>query len=214
MSTSSRSSNYSAAADPGQPKTGIMEAPDLSDTVVLPAEICHLHRPGPVVGVGNGVFQPAMTGKYNCIVEHPVPDYSSCSSTNNIWVYYQNVRGLRTKIDEVYLATEDNMYDVIILTETGLDDRINSVQLFGSSYTVFRCDRSHLNSEKRSFGGVLLAVAKQHQCDLFEPAHGRNLEQICVSVTIHALKLLFSAIYTTRQKQRCGYHRSAHCLRS
>ena len=69
------------------------------------------------------------------------------------------MRGLRTKIDPFYLAVSEAEYDVIVLTETWLDDRIYSAQLFGSLYTVFRTDRSQLNSRKSRGGGVLIAAS-------------------------------------------------------
>ena len=213
---STDSSNHFAAAplDPGQSLTGIMEAPNPTGTVEFFADIHHRHRPGPVPGDGDGVFQPATSGKYYRFSELPVPDsfsrYSISaprhssrhyrSGANDAWLYFQNVRGLRTKIDATFLATNDCMYDVIIFVETGLDDRINSPQLFGNSFNVFRCDRSPSNSEKRSFGGVLIAVAKHYPCALVEPVHGRCLEQVCVSTTIHGTKLLLCAVYIPPDK--------------
>ncbi|XP_055522520.1 uncharacterized protein LOC129716712 [Wyeomyia smithii] len=114
---------------------------------------------------------------------------------SGIQIAYQNVRGLRTKIDELFLATRDCNLDIIILTETGLDDRINSNQLFGSSFNVFRCDRSSQNSNKSSFGGVLIAVAHCHASSLIETVNGNCLEQVCVSTTIRGTKLLLCGVY-------------------
>ncbi|XP_053686448.1 uncharacterized protein LOC128735987 [Sabethes cyaneus] len=121
--------------------------------------------------------------------------------TTNIWIYHQIVRGLRTKIDDVFLATNDCNFDVIIFTETGLDDSILSLQLFGNAFNVFRCDRSPLNSNKRSFGGVLIGVARQHPSAIFETAQGSCLEQICVRATINGMKLLLCAIYIAPDKR-------------
>ena len=121
-------------------------------------------------------------------------------SSSSIWLYYQNVRGLRTKVDELYLATNDCNIDVIMLTETGLDDRINSLQLFGGSFNVFRCDRSSLNSEKRSFGGVLIATSQQHPSTMLRTSNGSNLEQVCVSVTVRGVKLLLCVVYIPPDK--------------
>ncbi|XP_055522500.1 uncharacterized protein LOC129716691 [Wyeomyia smithii] len=115
--------------------------------------------------------------------------------SNAVWLFYQNVRGLRTKIDEFYLATNDCNFDVIVLTETGLDDRINSQQLFGDSFNVFRCDRSVHNRSKRSFGGVLIVVNKRYPSALFNTSHGNHLEQICVGTTICGLKIFLCAVY-------------------
>ena len=71
-----------------------------------------------------------------------------------VLMYYQNVRGLRTKIDELFVAASDCDYDIIALTETGLNNCITDVQLFGDCYCVYRCDRNPTNSDKSSFGGV------------------------------------------------------------
>ncbi|XP_055533512.1 uncharacterized protein LOC129723356 isoform X2 [Wyeomyia smithii] len=60
---------------------------------------------------------------------------------DNLNFFYQNVRGLRTKIDELFVATLDADYDVIVFTETWLNDQICSPQLFGPMYTVYRNDR-------------------------------------------------------------------------
>ena len=203
--------------DPGHPLIGTMEAPDPSATVAHSAEIRHRHRPGPAVGVREGGFQPAASGMYSLNSEQSVPDHHSSFSIpdnrhdiGNIWLNYQNVRGLRTKIDDFFLHTEDSMYDVIMLTETGLDDRIHSLQLFGNSYSVFRCDRNAINSTKRSFGGVLIAVNKQHPCTLFEPAHGRHLEQVCVRASIRNKKILLCTVYIPPDKSNDASVVDAH----
>ena len=71
----------------------------------------------------------------DCHLQRPSVD------DNSIVMYLQNVRGLRTRIDDLYLTSTECDFDVIILTETGLDDSITSLQLFGSACNVFRCDR-------------------------------------------------------------------------
>ncbi|XP_055527267.1 uncharacterized protein LOC129719876 [Wyeomyia smithii] len=116
-------------------------------------------------------------------------------SGNTVWLYYQNTRGLRTKIDELFLTTRECNFDIIILTETGLDDRVNSLQLFGTTFNVFRCDRSIRNSNKSSFGGVLIAVAQCHPSSFIETVSGECLEQVCVSATVRGTKLLLCGVY-------------------
>ena len=175
--------------DPGHPLSGIMEAPDHSDTVVLPVGTRLCPRPGPVFGDGDGVFQPATSGKYDDISEFSMPDCSSRfsisshkSESHQLRIYYQNVRGLRTKIDSFFLAVSDDEYDLIVLTETWLDDRIFSAQLFGNRYAVFRNDRSPLSSQKKRGGGVLIAVSAKLNSHI-DPAPIHNtLEQLWVIV--------------------------------
>ncbi|XP_055615169.1 uncharacterized protein LOC129761472 [Toxorhynchites rutilus septentrionalis] len=125
-----------------------------------------------------------ITGEYiHSILSTPalnqsVLQHTSTSIDDAVWIYYQNVRGLRTKLDNIFLTSLDCGYDVILLTETGLNDSINSLQIFGSSYNVFRCDRCSLNRDNRNFGGVLIAVANRHVSTRIDTLNGNRLEQV------------------------------------
>lgn len=94
----------------------------------------------------------------------PIAAKNCETSTNpaqneSICIYYQNVRGLRTKTCDFYIATSDCDYDVIALTETGLIPSISDCEIFNlNDFVVNRCNRSVLNSKKESGGGVLVAV--------------------------------------------------------
>ncbi|XP_058446705.1 uncharacterized protein LOC131427487 [Malaya genurostris] len=131
-----------------------------------------------------------------------VPPESDERNEYKIWVYYQNVRGLRTKIDELFLAVCDCNYDIIILTETGLDDRINSQQLFGNAFNVFRCDRSLANSVKSKFGGVLVAVSQKYASTVVQTVNGRCLEQVCVCATVRDRKIFLCGVYIPPDKSQ------------
>lgn len=51
--------------------------------------------------------------------------------------------------------------DIIVLTETWLNETVCSNMLFGNNYNVFRRDRMiDSNSKKKDGGGVLIAVKK------------------------------------------------------
>lgn len=50
-------------------------------------------------------------------------------------------------------------YDVIILTETWLNDAIPSSLLFDDAFVVFRCNRSSANSTRARGAGVLIACS-------------------------------------------------------
>lgn len=74
-------------------------------------------------------------------------------------MYYQNVRGLRTKTQDFRLSSTGCDYDVIALTETGLHSGLNDGELVDcNDFCIYRCDRSELNSDHERFGGVLVAV--------------------------------------------------------
>ena len=126
----------------------------------------------------------------------PHVDTSSCSRPpDSLRIYYQNVRGLRTKIDTFFLAVSEAEYDLIVLTETWLDDRIYSTQLFGALYTVYRTDRSHLNSRKSRGGGVLIAVSTKLSSHIHPAPISSLLEQIWVVVELPLCALSIGAVY-------------------
>lgn len=110
-------------------------------------------------------------------------------------IFYQNVRGLRTKVDEFYLATSDADYDVIVLTETWLNDQIFSSQLFGDLYTVYRKDRNAEITGKKRGGGVIVAVSNRlKSVDVTLPAHDQ-LEQLWVRVSTASNDVCIGVIY-------------------
>ena len=76
----------------------------------------------------------------------------------NLEIYYQNVRGLRTKLNEFYSNVCSNNFNMICLTETWLNTSISDSFLFPNNYTVYRSDRDPLLSNKLRGGGVLIAV--------------------------------------------------------
>lgn len=66
-------------------------------------------------------------------------------------MYYQNVRGLRTKTDTFYRGVLSSDFDIGLFTETWLCDGILDTELCDSKYDLFRRDRG-------SLGGGLMAL--------------------------------------------------------
>lgn len=94
---------------------------------------------------------------------HPTTNNPTVPPTNGNLkrssMYYQNVRGLRTKTQDFRLSSTGCDYDVISLTETGLHSGLNDGELVDcNDFCIYRCDRSELNSDHERFGGVLVAV--------------------------------------------------------
>lgn len=82
--------------------------------------------------------------------------------------FYQNTRGLRSKIvhglrDKITLEN----FDIIGLTETWLYDGIDSESLFDESYITYRCDRTsrtypnaNINEDNFRGGGALISLKR------------------------------------------------------
>lgn len=80
--------------------------------------------------------------------------------TMAVTIFYQNVRGLKSKIELFSQEVLNNNFDIICLTETWLNSSISSSELFDGRYMVFRRDRESSSSVKREGGGVLIAINK------------------------------------------------------
>lgn len=81
----------------------------------------------------------------------------------NLNIYYQNVRGLNTKIGTFYSSASECQFEIICLTETWLSYGISSSELFSHSYNVLRCDRQFEPTGLSRGGGVLIATKSDIQ---------------------------------------------------
>lgn len=75
-------------------------------------------------------------------------------------VYYQNCRGLRTKLNTLFMNILSECYDIIVLTETWLVPDIHENLFIDSRYSVYRCDRDRDATGKKDGSGVLVAVRR------------------------------------------------------
>jgi hypothetical protein len=76
---------------------------------------------------------------------------------NCVGIYYQHVRGLRTKQLEIYDNVCATDFNIICLTETCLNDSCYDHNLFPNGYTLYQSDWPYTN--KARGGGVLTAIA-------------------------------------------------------
>ena len=126
-------------------------------------------------------------------------------------VYYQNVRGLRTKIVQLRLMLANCDYDVIVFTETWLREDIDSTEI-SSDYVLFRCDRSALTSQHARGGGVVIAVKNQFICERISFPNCERLEQIAVCVKAANRSLYIIAVYLPPNTHADLYSAHAHAV--
>nr|CAH7725745.1 unnamed protein product [Callosobruchus chinensis] len=99
-------------------------------------------------------------------------------------MYYQNVRGLRTKTNTLLNATYSSTYDLIALSETWLDDSIYDAELINSE-----CDRDFELTNTSRGGGVLLAIRKVYKVKQIDFNFTRILPTIdIVGVKVEVLR--------------------------
>lgn len=110
-------------------------------------------------------------------------------ANDTLSIYYQNVRGLRTKSNEFLAAVLGCNYDIICITETWLNENFYSNEYFPSGYKVFRLDRDSKTTGCERGGGVLIAIRSEISSSEFnhprsDPTSPSTVEELWVSVQI------------------------------
>lgn len=221
---STDASDASSTLTHGHPERTVeshMEALNPSDAVQPPAVVVLHSRSGPAVGSGARVFQPLNNGEYSTYVSsQSMPDahvpsrnigVSKVRRKEDIVIYYQNVGGMNSRVNDYRMAVSDSCFDIIVLTETWLDSRTLSSQVFGTDYEVFRCDRNPNNSRKLTGGGVLVAVRSRLKAKLIEKESWKCLEQVWVSIKLGDRSLLLCTLYIAPDRVRDNELIEAHC---
>ncbi|XP_055632454.1 uncharacterized protein LOC129772945 [Toxorhynchites rutilus septentrionalis] len=180
-----------------------------------------------------GVFQSAAAGKYRHTSVFSSPDTALNSSSitvispsasitsqsnvlsfnrhQKIVVYYQNVGGINRNVDDFRLSVSDQCYDIVVLTETWLDSRTLSHQMFGEDYEVFRCDRNADNSRKARGGGVLVVVNSRLEARAVDNQKWICLEQMWTAITLGDRTLFLCALYIPPDRIREHELFETHC---
>lgn len=108
------------------------------------------------ISESSGAVATDTGANHTCL--RPCSPSSSSASQKNISMYYQNVRGLRSKTHELFRTTQVHRCDIICLTETWADDGVFNSELFDDNYAVFRSDRNYAELGVSRGGGVLIAI--------------------------------------------------------
>lgn len=77
--------------------------------------------------------------------------------------YYQNVRGLRTKLNTLHYNILHLNFDYFGLVETGLHSDIIDSEMGFDDFTIYRVDRNPVISKCNRGGGVAVCIRKKYQ---------------------------------------------------
>lgn len=113
---------------------------------------------------------------------------------SDLRILYQNVRGIRTKVNATYRSILNDNFDVIIFTETWLNSNINTNEFIDDRYVVYRRDRESSSSTKCDGGGVLIAVLnkiKSYRMIAWETIY----EDLWVNLVIGSATISICAVY-------------------
>nr|AMS38367.1 hypothetical protein [Bactrocera tryoni] len=105
-------------------------------------------------------------------------------------IYYQNVRGLNTKLTDLYLNSIHCNFKIIAFTETWLKPHIFDNEIFNSEFEIFRYDR--LN---RKGGGVLFAVHSSIPSEEVDVPHADFIEFKCIRICANSGHIYLTLSY-------------------
>lgn len=119
-------------------------------------------------------------------------------NSKNIQIYYQNVRGLRTKTSDFYLAIASSDSDLFIITETGCNESIYDGELVPPGHRIIRCDRT----DGRKQGGAFLVATPHFEMRRITISDNVNIDNhifeiVCSTVYLrNRFLFLLCAVYT------------------
>lgn len=102
-------------------------------------------------------------------------------------VFYQNVRGLRTKTNTFLKNVSSETYDLICVSESWLLPGIFDSELVDSRYSVYRTDRDYVGRNMSLGGGTLVAARRALAADSRDvraPPAMPDADITCVNIRI------------------------------
>lgn len=85
-------------------------------------------------------------------------------------------------MSDLLASTSSTDYNIIILTETWLDNTINNLEFMSNRYITYRKDREQSSIPNKRGGGVLIAVHSDIKSNEYSNVKMNDLETVCVVV--------------------------------
>lgn len=124
-------------------------------------------------------------------------------------LYYQNTRGLRTKLAQFLFASRTYDFDIVALTETWLNADIADSQLFTNNFTVHRHDRNQNLTDHTRGGGCLVAINKDiSNYRIIEWENECPFENVWISLNKNQSnsKILINTVYIPPESSQTLYN--------
>ena len=106
---------------------------------------------------------------------------------DNVIIFYQNTRSIRRRLNQLKnnLYTFTDLPDIIILTESWLNDDIQDSEIDLPFYNIFRTDRNYKNTSSTRGGVVLIAVNNKIKSRLLQYSIiSNNSEHLFIEISL------------------------------
>lgn len=130
---------------------------------------------------------------------------------NELSIYYQNIRGTKTKHVQLSQNISASDYDIILFSETWLTPDFSNSALKFDDFDIFRCDRSVLSSPHARGGGVLIASRTYLNCCLLTN-HFNSIEQVWILLNTQQKQMLFGCVYIPPNSNNILYENFGNSL--
>lgn len=122
---------------------------------------------------------------------------SSENRSTEILVYCQNFNRMKSasKMSIISKNILSSSFSVILGTETSWNDSIKNEEIFGSNYNVFRNDRDLVLTQRKSGGGVLVAISSKFNSELIASPKFKDFEHVWVKTEIIGETHIFASVY-------------------
>lgn len=125
-------------------------------------------------------------------------------------IYYQNVRGLNTKLNDFKDNCASSNFNIIALTETWLNDSVYNAEIIEvNNFTVFRSDRNFQETNSKKGGGVLLAFNNIYNVQLITSSSSSTfnpwIDFLFVKLTFNAHSFYILLLYIPPQCSTSDY---------
>ena len=129
--------------------------------------------------------------------ETPDSNKENVSDVKEFLVYAQNFNRMRSalKMNDIQHRVSGCAYSIILGTETNWNENIRSEEVFNNNFNVFRSDRDLLATDKKSGGGVLVAISVQHDAELISTPKHAEFDDVWVKVLLNDESHLFVSVY-------------------
>jgi len=124
-----------------------------------------------------------------------VPCTAFTYSKTNTNIFYQNMSGLRIKLNDLrcnFLIF--NTYEIIVITETWLFPEIPNSEFGPICFQIFRLDRNSNTNPRSRGGGILIAISSNLNAPLIT-TDVNCIEQLFIVLSFDSSRFLIGAVY-------------------
>ena len=127
---------------------------------------------------------------------------------NEVRLSYHNLSGMRGNIDDLYLMSLFSIYNVIVLTETWLNETFFNAELMSKDWTIYRTDRDYEGLGISRGGGVLIAIHNSLANSMVDIPIDRSIEQVWAKIKTKCGTFYLAAVYIPPSSQLHFYEKN------